>query len=1540
MGHDPLSPVSPARLKVLLVPAGNIKHTRFSSFISRLKPHDVVRLGDVSPDKENRNMFSPLAFPTGTILFDLCTSIPQTSYQDLSPFELFRDPLAIIGIADAQEIGAYDHTDQIPDGYEEDENSSPFSAQVRQLSFQVEDLQSQFPKALLHHILLFDHDLAGENITAPEGVILVPSVESCTTTTMKTVMCDLTSLLLIEMTVFANDIQLLPTLESPKDYSNKGGANGHVSRYRSASSLSRRNSHATLGDQQNPPDPEYVDIERIRHRMSMPVHLPSVSNNLSRSSSRTISPPSGRQTPPITFNEIAEGLSGAPLENIVTRSSAGAASRSGSRDRMSVQVLGSGNTNEKTKTKGKGRIGVVMGALYLLAGRWPDAVKELVDSAVVAKASHDYLWHAKALESILVCLLMLGWAGIDFHIPQVCYPTNEKNKSGQNTPSGSNIDVSSGRIAAANRLVSLQNLTNLLPDLMNMILNLYERAEISGEGIPQLAYSEVVLRFARLLTAIQRFNGKIDDDVLHHVISESQYPSNAQLAISRTRDIPSLSEIAAMVFRAFPSTGETELNISDHVTILAGMASILSDLGFERKKAIVLRELVALLIPGLVEARKVGAAEMGVHPAAGLMALGALQGNSSNSALDIEGSGLDGGIKGLLDILGQIYGTIRCPDVTMVMNHITNGSDIQPQQQEESKGYPPDSMEGIVARVLRNRRLWYFGNLNLKVDILKSSINLCEALPDLQGVLQFTVDLLQTAAGAILQAAPLDSSSKLLRPEDQVRLLNNLRRTVSAGYQLGVTGLQAEFWDEFIVRNVEFQELPYLKRLAAHEKTDLELVAALDEKKEKNPFIHNPFLRAGNTVTTDPVLVEGEVADFRVTLRNFLDFEIEIEELSLESEGVQLEALGTGIKVGPRRTQSTVIAATPKSSGTVAITGCIIKVRDCRKRRFSIFKDIWKFRPDVKMKWIGLAAAQPHTGRPISTSSNPRRSRAFIPQEGPMASKFNFQVIGAQPVAIVESTSLSQASLMILEGESTTFDVILRNVSLTTPIDFFLVSFQDSSSMQLEVALSEKDLLPSEIYELEWQLYMRQSLAWRQDEKDSHSVGPGRSTKLQINVFGKPGLSTAKVFIDYGRLGKHKSQVEETFYTRRVEIPITVTVNASVEVVRNDVLPFAGNFTWAYQKTPPALDNGSASPLSGDRRAYSVSGIESLLRRVDLNTPGSDHCLLLVDLRNVWPYPLRVALQVCEAVPGPKSSNNEHTHDPWNHAFTVSELLQPGHTTRVVLPLPRLFVKSPHAPIPSLNPSSRRQFVLSSTNKISPAAERTVREAFWFREEALKHIRGTWSEQHGGRTGSIDLRGLRLTPRMVEAIRLDELEIGFSLSSSSPPSSPDPSNPNNDLIPQAHQAGPSRYIVKPDSFYLLTARIRNRSGGPVHPLLRLLPSLRHQPSPTALDLARRFAFTGALQRALPVLGPGEETSIEMGVCALCKGEFEIGALAEEIRVMSEDERKRDERASTGMYGGVGEEVMKGSRERRLWIARDPCVIIASEETALGPLPES
>uniref|UniRef100_A0A8H7KC33 Trs120/TRAPPC9 N-terminal domain-containing protein n=1 Tax=Bionectria ochroleuca TaxID=29856 RepID=A0A8H7KC33_BIOOC len=108
MSLDPLLPIAPARVKALLLPISQITSTRFDSFVTRLEGEHVVHLRDISADgRPHRNMFSPLAYPDGAMIYDLITHIPPPSHLALTPFDLYREPMAVVALADGREMGRY-----------------------------------------------------------------------------------------------------------------------------------------------------------------------------------------------------------------------------------------------------------------------------------------------------------------------------------------------------------------------------------------------------------------------------------------------------------------------------------------------------------------------------------------------------------------------------------------------------------------------------------------------------------------------------------------------------------------------------------------------------------------------------------------------------------------------------------------------------------------------------------------------------------------------------------------------------------------------------------------------------------------------------------------------------------------------------------------------------------------------------------------------------------------------------------------------------------------------------------------------------------------------------------------------------------------------------------------------------------------------------------------------------------------------------------------------------------------------------------------
>ena len=442
MVFDPLSPIASARPRVLLLPAGDITRARFAENVDRLMKENIVRLGDVTPDaRPNRSMyasppisvdrrsmmrpdeypcaamFSPLAFPSGMILYNFSTALPPPSQLVLSPFELFRETLIVLGIADgASYLDWEDNAATGGQGFGSTLNGESQAGRksVSDLLKVLSDMQERYSRAIVHHILLFDSSL--HESKCPKGVIAVPPVELSKISTMKTVVCDVTSLFLAELTTYARSIQGLPSIESPASVHTSHAANGghHVGRL---------SNHSSSPDTR--PELQSTSLHsatRDRHRMSMPAQgLPGDTGaSIIAQSSRAPTQQTGSRTPPLRTSEETSQPGKIQVESnpalTSLKSSVISIVAETTRDRVPVHGFGLGSLSERARNKGKGRVGLVIGTAFLLAGRWEDAIRELIESASAAKANSDHLWHAKALENILVGLIMLAWTGLDFQV--------------------------------------------------------------------------------------------------------------------------------------------------------------------------------------------------------------------------------------------------------------------------------------------------------------------------------------------------------------------------------------------------------------------------------------------------------------------------------------------------------------------------------------------------------------------------------------------------------------------------------------------------------------------------------------------------------------------------------------------------------------------------------------------------------------------------------------------------------------------------------------------------------------------------------------------------------------------------------------------------------------------------------------------------------------------------------------------------------------------------------------------------------------------
>lgn len=66
------------------------------------------------------------------------------------------------------------------------------------------------------------------------------------------------------------------------------------------------------------------------------------------------------------------------------------------------------------------------------------------------------------------------------------------------------------------------------------------------------------------------------------------------------------------------------------------------------------------------------------------------------------------------------------------------------------------------------------------------------------------------------------------------------------------------------------------------------MLESIEVKKKKDSFIFNPFLEPEHAAKS-PVLVAGEEAAPQIRLQNLFDFDVSLENITLNSDGIPLD---------------------------------------------------------------------------------------------------------------------------------------------------------------------------------------------------------------------------------------------------------------------------------------------------------------------------------------------------------------------------------------------------------------------------------------------------------------------------------------------------------------------------------------------------------------------------------------------------------------------------------------------------------------------------
>ncbi|KAK7534104.1 TRAPP II complex [Phyllosticta citribraziliensis] len=1064
MAVDPFSPIAPARIRVLVVPAGKIKRSRFTSFVERLQPEHAIRLGDISPDpRPDRTTFSPLRNPHGMLLYHFTASMPPPSYLALSPFELYREPLMILGIADGQEYQTLEKEGS--SGAVVD--STNVALKREELNEAVDVLREQYSRALVHSLLLFDSVLPSLPSWCPEETILVPPLSESKKTTMKTVMCDLSSLLLAEMTTLAKSLQALPEITI-------SSANVPQQPPKSPFSLVRRQSSFGIGTPDSPGSrsvsPAQLNRDSVNRASPVPLRL-------------TLPNETQRPSPPEGLSPAEEPSGGRSGETTPTMESI---SRPRALQRFSIQGFGSGSMEERARLSNACRHDMVDAQVCLMAGHVLEALKRSHEVHLRAESINDHLVMAKTLEQMVICSLVLIGQGQEFEIPTSCTPSTKG-------------------VAVAGNISSIIEWT---PDLTSRVTSFYKLSfKADSAQLLALIDSENKIRTAKLLTTIERI-GKTEvptsEDFMSLLEGSEDSSSLRPLKGSSEKVVHISNILSEAIEEVNQSNAVTD---AERATVYSEAAGCLARLGLSRKRAFVVTLLMDILVPALLQARKLGAAELGIHPAAGMLSGGIVPPGDKKHGETV------------FIFLEQFIRDYGVPPRRRIDPHI--------KRQDEFRTY---------------------GSLVLKAEVLRRCIKVCEAMGDLKGVVDFSSAFLYITA----PQEPLEENDPgfrcILPRDDQQRLRENIRRTLGFAKTMGedLSELEAIFWYDHLVHSVKYD----------HERAerDLHLRKNLDgddpNQRGSARFEHQAFGNQSKGAVIVP-LVAGEPAEFIITLRNPFAFSLTVNSIKLVSDrGVEIYCLPNlkydvpGSAVQPLR-----VPVVADISDIHNLTRVRIKLEDCREHDFEV--SVSGVAPEEleKMKQTGHDAVKyPKSDE----SSRPGTASTVKLQPSGEPLMPSVSVVPRQPTLLMK-TDLVQNTLALLEGETKKFEATLAHSEKDPSCLAHVLQFHSRNDIADALkGLRRASNVPSKIYELGLDIAQAE---WKsQDFRPSAELVPNGIMAFSVDVYGVQGLTKGTISVEYAATNP-PPEIERFYITSRASQDISVTVQPSITTSNFSILP-------------------------------------------------------------------------------------------------------------------------------------------------------------------------------------------------------------------------------------------------------------------------------------------------------------------------------------------------------------------------------------------------
>jgi hypothetical protein len=344
--------------------------------------------------------------------------------------------------------------------------------------------------------------------------------------------------------------------------------------------------------------------------------------------------------------------------------------------------------------------------------------------------------------------------------------------------------------------------------------------------------------------------------------------------------------------------------------------------------------------------------------------------------------------------------------------------------------------------------------------------------------------------------------------------------------------------------------------------------------------------------------------------------------------------------------------------------------------------------------------------------------------------------------------------------------------------------------------------------------------------------------KCVFEVNGKIKSREIELIFEYMSLDDNDDNM---VYMRQLKVPVNITVHKALILRDIDFMPAISdvNFINEIKELGTYNDNNF---FEKEEKEIEDTNTNTIIKQAETTKNTDDYCMLSLILYNKSNYPFYIDFYV-------RNDDNEEKYELQSATNIPSKIEK-----RILLLIKRKTLSNEI--VSQKIPGPEGQFLKTKVKTLTEEEDKNVRTRFWYKEDLSGgllinngRVRIKW--RSCDRTGEFLFKDMKLTPSMIKQLKEPVVQFNTKLIDL---------KQNIECTEVSSVKGDYTIDCITNKFYRLKFDIKNNSGHPFIPCLRIQPFQEINEGEYSINLRRKVLWSGSLQKYLPMVNPNDTVS--------------------------------------------------------------------------------